>query len=341
MNESSGNQGTENNQPTLQSDPSNDQGSGVVQASKLDPHAICELVLGEVEWIEADKGYVQCPGKHLHNTGDGHRDCRVYLQPIASLNCFHSTCKKVVVEKANELRAALASGNPSANPVQLTREEKKRIKKAAFHRDLAVRARHGKATLLKTYVWPLEAIKAQSPIDLSAVKVEEHWKLLLNRCFQPDDVIWIGDKYDSGEVHGVGHFKTRDEWLNENVCPGPLICPSAFKPGSISRSKENVVVQRALVVESDVLSKDEVGGIFNWLRTKAGIELMAIVDTGNKSLHGWFTLPEPAIYEELKVILPELGCDEKTLHPSQPVRLPGYPRGEKYQHLVWLGKEVA
>ena len=30
----------------------------------------------------------------------------------------------------------------------------------------------------------------------------------------------------------------------------------------------------------------------------------------------------------------------RTLHPSQPVRLPGYPRGDKFQSLVYLSKEV-
>ena len=311
-----------------------------VQDLKTDPRAICESVLGPVNWMERDQGYILCPGHQLHSTSNGPRDCRVYLHPVPSLNCFHSTCKELVREKAKALRRALNSGHTELKPVKLTTEQKRDMERKAYLRDLGIRARHGKGTLLKENAWTLEQLMNSSPVNLAAFKVEDHWKLLLEHCFRLDDMIWIGERYHSGEVHGVGHFKSREEWLAGSHCPGPLICPSTFKPGVFSRSTENVVSKPSLVVESDVLSKDEMCAVFNWINHKVGIELKAVVDTGNKSLHGWFDYPPPDIFEELRAVLPELGCDEKTLHPSQPVRLPGCPRGDKHQRLVYLKNRV-
>jgi hypothetical protein len=101
------------------------------------------------------------------------------------------------------------------------------------------------------------------------------------------------------------------------------------------------LVRRFLVVESDTLAKDQVGAVFKWLRDKVGLDLVAIVDTAGKSLHGWFRYPAHEFeVEELKLVLPALQCDPKLFTPSQPVRLPGALRDGKRQKLVYLAKEV-
>jgi hypothetical protein len=64
------------------------------------------------------------------------------------------------------------------------------------------------------------------------------------------------------------------------------------------------------------------------------------VDTGGKSLHGWFDMPKKAIFDELETILPLLGCDPGLFKPSQPCRMPGVPRGEKYQTLIYYSPEA-
>jgi hypothetical protein len=71
------------------------------------------------------------------------------------------------------------------------------------------------------------------------------------------------------------------------------------------------------------------------------LELVAIVDTAGKSLHGWFRYPEHEfVVDDLKLVLPALQCDPKLFTPSQPVRLPGALRDGKYQKLVYLAGEV-
>jgi hypothetical protein len=92
-----------------------------------------------------------------------------------------------------------------------------------------------------------------------------------------------------------------------------------------------------LVVESDSLSKEQMLAVFAWMRQF--MHLRAIVDTAGKSLHGWFEYPNPFQLEELRVILPTLGCDPALFRTSQPCRLPGALRDGKFQRLLWLDLE--
>jgi hypothetical protein len=101
------------------------------------------------------------------------------------------------------------------------------------------------------------------------------------------------------------------------------------------------VERRFVVVESDLLSRDEVGAVFRYL-IECGLKLVAVVDTAGKSLHGWFEFPEDEeVMNDLRLILPALKCDPKMLTPSQPARLPGAMRDGKRQKLIFLAKEEA
>jgi hypothetical protein len=118
---------------------------------------------------------------------------------------------------------------------------------------------------------------------------------------------------------------------------GNFTCGSSFKPGSYRRSNENLNAHGFLVVESDTLSKDHVGAIFAYLNRRLHFDLHCIIDTGGKSLHGWFATPNnPLIEARLKVLLTSLGCDPKLFNYSQPVRVPGAWRKSKLQRLIWL-----
>jgi hypothetical protein len=161
---------------------------------------------------------------------------------------------------------------------------------------------------------------------------EKDWRMLLE-LFTPGDVLWIGNVMESGPGHG-GNFRALCDWMALPGPPGPFTCPSVFKPGAYSRSKENVVSTPFLVVESDSLTKPEICAVFSWLRQF--LHLGAIVDTGARSLHGWFNYPVPPVMAELKTILPQLGCDPAMFKPSQPCRLPGFKRGPGIQALVYL-----
>ena len=97
--------------------------------------------------------------------------------------------------------------------------------------------------------------------------------------------------------------------MRDPFCPsGPLIAASTFQPGSAQRCRDRVANSRFLVVESDTLGADEVGGVFRFLREAESLPLRAVIDTAGRSVHGWFERPsDPIKLEELLFVLPALG----------------------------------
>ena len=200
--------------------------------------------------------------------------------------------------------------------------------------------------ILHEYSWsPAEAFE-ESPTTLGD-KVHQDWQLHLSLFAKEEDHVWIGREYDSGKPHHARNFKTPEEWLGRSRPLGAFTCPCTFKPGAISRSNNQVASQPFLVVESDIQSHGETCSLFNWMREF--LQLRAIVNTGNKSLHGWFERPTPEQRTELKSILPEFGFDRAMFTPSQPCRLAGVVRPDTtpdpllgvpvYQSLLWLDLE--
>jgi hypothetical protein len=160
-----------------------------------------------------------------------------------------------------------------------------------------------------------------------------HWRLIL-RLFQPNDIVWIGDIHDSGRFTHAKNFRCVSCWLTQLLAPGSFTCPSTFKPGTFARREVNSSSRPFLVVESDTLSKQETVAIFLWLNQI--LPLRAVVDTAGKSLHGWFEYPDPVLLQELRCVLPAIGCDPAVFRPTQPCRLPGAQRGSLYQRLIYL-----
>lgn len=302
---------------------------------------IVASVVGAVEWLGENEGLCQCPGRELHTSNNGKRDCKIYLGGAPTLTCFHASCKKLLETKNAELRKALREGTvDEGSRVRMTLQEKRRLAEIQRKESVRRRAANSREMILKKYCWPYQEIIEQSPVAVTTENIGDHWRLLLSR-FKTGDVVWIGDKYDSGKPEHADHFKTVEQWNVSSSAPGPFICPVVFKNTSVSRSNDNVADRRFLVIESDTLSRDEVGAVFKWLRDEVKLPLVAIVDTAGKSLHGWFKYPPEHLVDELKLILPELGCDPALFKVSQPVRLPSAMRGDKQQRLFYLGKEVA
>ena len=84
-----------------------------------------ERLVGAVEWTGANVGNCRCPGQDLHTTPTGKRDCRVYLDRVPTIYCFHSSCRQEVDRVNSILRSRLGklSGNKWA---QINYPSKKR-----------------------------------------------------------------------------------------------------------------------------------------------------------------------------------------------------------------------
>jgi hypothetical protein len=191
--------------------------------------------------------------------------------------------------------------------------------------------------------------------------------------FEPDDIVWCGKFSQSiaadeaAEVRRErpdwfelvkNSFRPAREWLamcDLGVLPGPRICPSAMKAGSISRSNAAAAHRRFLVVEHDDMPLASQGAVLRWMREEAGLRLRAVVFTGRKSLHGWFECPrEASELEDMmttlcgvvgksedgkRVMVDGFGYDPQSFLPSQPFRLPGWKHDKtgKMVRLLFLG----
>src|SRR5262249_35684594 len=69
---------------------------------------IATELLGVIDWQSGTSGYLVCPGKHLHTTGDGERDCRIDLDDVPTVHCFHNSCRGILTGINHELRSRIA-----------------------------------------------------------------------------------------------------------------------------------------------------------------------------------------------------------------------------------------
>ena len=314
---------------------------------------IAESLFGEITWQEDGRGFCRCPGHDRHSGATGKRDCTLYLgngKP-PTVYCVHSSCAGEIADKNRALRSAIGRAewelrrglDPTlpAKPV-LTREERSRRRRAKRHAEIGRRARAGMPTLLEKFAWPMEAITTSA--DAFDDDGETGWRALLG-LFQPDDVLWIGDRRDSGKPWHDSYFRTAAQWLRLAHRPveSPLMSASCFRPGCHQRSRDNVVRTPFLVVESDTLARDEIGAVFQWLITN-GVPLRAIIDTGGKSLHGWFDQPCAGTRrDDLLVALAAMGCDRGPWREPSMSRLPGTYRVShariRRQSVLWLSPQ--
>lgn len=213
-------------------------------------------------------------------------------------------------------------------PRRLTAAERERMLVREKNTRFQLRARKALPTILEKYRWSYDTILSESPVNVRTNEAD-HWKLLLCK-FQPDDVVWIGERESSGRPENSVSFRPVTDWLKCGWAPGPFTCPATFKNNICSHSNNNVLERRFVVVESDELTRDEVGAVFRYL-IECEMKLIAVVDTAGKSLHGWFIHTGDDVMEALRLLLPALKCDPKMLTASQPARLPSAMRGEKRQ----------
>jgi len=324
-----------------------------------DPRTTTIHLLGPVQWDTETRGYCACPGASLHTSKTKTKDCRVHIDGAPTIFCVHASCQSAVDAKNKELRRALGghdweimlpggkcirSGDvvnrgviiPREVVAQQAKEQGKTKQEAVLLVSLKEMFFAARQQVFDAYRWPLATIEKESPRATGHRAEDEQFRMWL-RIWPQTSHVWIGDVFSSGKPEHRVHFRPASEWAQIGPVLGNFTCASSFKPGTYSRGNEFTNGTQFLVVESDELDKDTVGAVFMWLNQWANFNLHAIIDTGGKSLHGWFDRPRnPRNETRLKAALHGLGCDPKMFTYSQPVRVPGAWRGEKLQRLVWL-----
>jgi Protein of unknown function (DUF3987)/VirE N-terminal domain len=92
--------------------------NGVINLSER--QRIAAELLGAVDWESEISGFVACPGKHLHTTGDNERDCKVELDNVPTVHCFHNHCRGILDGVNHTLRSRIGKAEfiraPSVEP---------------------------------------------------------------------------------------------------------------------------------------------------------------------------------------------------------------------------------
>ncbi len=321
--------------------------------------ALAASILGAIDWQDGTTGFCRCPGEARHTHATHNHDCRVTLDGAPTIYCFHTSCFADIEAANKALRSAVGKASKGAKSefkyAEPTPEERERHRQRILHERLKTRAAASLAEILKAFEFGPADFWESSPVRLLDDPADD-WRFLL-QLFKAEDVLWIGGKYDScGDDAPESkkescrrHFRPVSDWLRVPNAPEQFTCPSVFRPGTHSRCNDAVTARRYLVIESDLLSKDDMAAVIHWCRQF--MRLRAIVDTGGKSLHGWFDAPPLEVEAELKIILPNLGRGAEgkpTLDPAlfklaQPCRLPGAWRepGKIRQALLYLDLEAA
>ncbi len=205
------------------------------------------------------------------------------------------------------------------------------------------------------------ALMASSPVPLNKDPGDpEIYKAFFENLFEPNDLIFIGDRPETGVV---GENIRRaldwlvDLWNGEKagpfIIPNPLTGQSAPKEsgdGETCRGNNNVKIFRFAIAEFDTISRED--QIAFWSSVK--LPIMALIDSGGKSIHAWIDVQELARIETKEdwknsiedrlyhqMLIP-LGIDAACKNPARLSRLPGYFRKETghFQRLLWLrGRE--
>jgi hypothetical protein len=330
----------------------------------VDPRQTASRLLGPIDWQTEVSGYCRCPGQALHTHPNAKKDCRVNIDGVPTIFCFHASCAPAVAEANRRLRRELGSSPwelrlPNGQLLRsgdLLQNNGTVVARGAFAdttppgraasprppperlilQSLQVHAERFRPQLFEFFDWPFAQILEDSPLLVADRDPDDQFRTWL-RLWPACSTVWIGDVYSSGKPEHRTHFRPIADWYQIGPAMGNFTCGSSFKPGTYSRSNENLNGQRFMVVESDTLTKDEVGAVFAFLRRRLRYDLHCIIDTAGKSLHGWFDAPPNKTWEDrLKAALEIFGCDPKLFTYSQPVRVPGAWRNGKLQRLIWL-----
>ena len=78
----------------------------------------------------------------------------------------------------------------------------------------------------------------------------------------------------------------REQGLRARAWAAAIICPATFKNSTHARANANVPDRRCLMVESDTLTEDQVGAVFNWHRDHPPVAARLLQPTGAGLLGG-------------------------------------------------------
>ena len=205
---------------------------------------VAESILGSITFRTDGRGFCICPGAALHTTPTALRHCEVHLDGVPTIHCLHQTCKNAVEVTNRVLRSRIGAVQVFATQSSVGKWTKRSGQKPQITDDQGLRLKTASSRnwILQHYLVKQEEFSLSSPTVLCQ-SLEEHWRLDV-ALFEPNDVLWIGDVYSSGERAHSQCFRTATESAKGERPSGCFICSNAFSSGASSRANKNIVSQR-------------------------------------------------------------------------------------------------
>lgn len=303
---------------------------------------VLDTLFGDtLDWDEnnPEVAYIPCPGRDKHTHRNGRKDCRVYLDGTPHVYCVHQSCEEATRELTENIRGALRAAGweaPKATP-----EAKAKARAKDNNRRTYERVKANRDFVFEEFSWNLTQHANVSEIMTDA------YHLFLQEMFEPNDILWCGQPWHVGDKHKDKFQRMSDRLKLPPIPRQEFICANPILPDAHVRNFSNLAARKYFIIEGDTcaegaaLNKLRCGAIFRYaMRMKPQLKLRAVVDSGNKSLHGWFEWAGEEVHNWCRAVLPALGADAATMRLSQPVRCPGALRNDtrKEQRLLWISK---
>jgi hypothetical protein len=297
---------------------------------------IAEQIVGQIDWCAEAYGWCVCPGKDLHTSANGHRDCRVRCEKengiAPGVYCQHTSCAAVCAERSHELRSALGKMELKEGIVREFKPSPPAPIEATFSQEALEKYTAKIAEKIDD-----EWLSKRSPIRPDTRTPAS----FLHALYKPGEKVIVFDVYESQGQHIWEHKDFPFDaceldqfckgakcgvWFLTNPVDGEYRTHPDNERGQSRRSAACVTAWRYLVIESD----HETITRTQWLKVlvRLKLDIVAIYDTGGRLPHALVQLPRCATKERFDAMRDEwaprlvmLGADPKTLSAVRLSRL--------------------
>jgi hypothetical protein len=180
---------------------------------------------------------------------------------------------------------------------------------------------------------------------LSPAPIDTSPRDIIAELFKEGDLVCLGSGVPHPHAIRVAHIHEFSEGQLEQAT---FIIPAAMRgrdavdnaggDGRSLNSQANILSRRFQVVEFDTLSKERSAGVLMLLAKYAPLRM--VVDSGNKSVHGWYDLGGVTDAQRLLFLQRacSLGADPRLNSKNQWVRMPGGPNPKtgRRQQVLYL-----
>ena len=178
-----------------------------------------------------------------------------------------------------------------------------------------------------------------APLELTTQRI-------LSALFEFDELVCAGIAQHDGATATLQEIFPNADRL-QYIVPSPMTARTALnQEGNESfRCLANTGQRRFLVIENDAATKEQQAVILSHLATL--LPLALVVDSGGKSLHGWFWVADRDEFDQRLFMdyAVHLGADPHTWTRCQWVRMPGGTRygtevAPRPQPVIYASKEL-